>query len=194
MNVLKAIKNIYRNYLAEWCLPKAKSNHRRVRIMKRMGVKIYGPIAVRKGLEIRGAGQLVISKGVSLGPGVLLDARKGLEIGESAVIAYQAIIWSLNHDYNDIHFVTKGAKTIIGKYAWVCSRSIILPGITVGEYAVVASGAIVTKDVPPYAIVAGVPAKIIKFRFDETIIRKLNESRYWEESVDKAKSILSSIG
>ena len=164
MSILRALKNVYREHLAEWCLPKAKSNRRRVRIMKRMGVKIEGPIAVRKGLEIRGAGQLVIKKGVSLGPGVLLDAQKGLEIGESAVIAYQAIIWSLNHDYNDIHFVTKGAKTTIGKYAWVCSRSIILPGITVGDYAVVASGAIVTKDVPPYAIVAGIPAKVVGYR------------------------------
>ena len=53
---------------------------------------------------------------------------------------------------------------MIGKYAWVCSRSIILPGITVGEYAVVASGAIVTKDVPPYAIVAGIPAKVVGYR------------------------------
>lgn len=164
MKILKVLKKMYREYLAEWSLPKAKSNFHRVRIMKRMGVTINGPIAVRKGLEIRGANQLVINKGVSLGPGVLLDARNGIEIGESAVIAYQSIIWSLNHDYNDIHFVTKGAKTTIGKYAWVCSRSIILPGITIGEYAVVASGAIVTKDVPPYAIVAGIPAKIIGFR------------------------------
>lgn len=164
MNILKVIKNLYCEHLAEWRLPKAKSNRRRIRIMKRMGVTIKGPIAVRKGLEIRGAGQLIIEKGVSLGPGVLLDARKGLEIGESAVIAYQAIIWSLNHDYNDIHFVTKGAKTTIGKYAWVCSRSIILPGITVGDYAVVASGAIVTKDVPPFAIVAGIPAKVVGYR------------------------------
>lgn len=165
MNILAVIRNIYRDYLAEWRLPYTKTNRGRVRIMKRMGVTINGPIAVRKGLEIRGGGgQLVINQGVSIGPGVLLDARKGLVIGESAVIAYQAIIWSLNHDYNDIHFVTKGAKTTIGKYAWVCSRSIILPGVTVGEYAVVASGAIVTKDVPPYAIVAGIPAKIVGYR------------------------------
>lgn len=164
MKFLRILKNKYRRYLAESCLPIAKTNSHRIRLMKRMGVTIEGPVAVRSGLEIRGSERLVIKKGVSLGPGILLDARKGLEIGENAVIAYQAIIWSLNHDYNDIHFVTKGAKTTIGKYAWVCSRSIILPGINVGEYAVVASGAIVTKDVPPYAIVAGIPAKVVGWR------------------------------
>ena len=103
----------------------------------------------------------MIHRGVSIGPGVLLDARKGLEIGENTVIAYQAIIWTLNHDYNDIHFGSKGAKVKIGSYAWICSRSIILPGVTIGEGAVVASGAVVTKDVPPYKIVGGVPAKVI---------------------------------
>lgn len=84
--------------------------------------------------------------------------------------------------------------TTIGHDVWIAANAIIKQGIKIGDGAVVGAGAFVNKDVPPYAIVAGVPAKIIKFRFDETIIRKLNESRYWEESVDKAKSILSSIG
>ncbi len=62
---------------------------------------------------------------------------------------------------NDINFCGKGAPVEIGEYAWICSRSIILPGIKIGKGAVVASGSIVTKDVPPYAIVGGIPAKII---------------------------------
>ena len=94
-------------------------------------------------------------------PKCLLDARKGLIIRKNAVIAYEAVIWSLNHDYNDKYFCGKGALTEIGEYAWICSRSIILPGVKVGEGAVVASGAVVTKDVPPYTIVGGVPAKVI---------------------------------
>ena len=73
----------------------------------------------------------------------------------------EAIIWTLNHDYNDIHFCGKGASTEIGTYAWICSRSIILPGIKIGEGAIVASGAVVTKDVPTFTIVGGIPAKVI---------------------------------
>lgn len=94
----------------------------------------------------------------------MLDARRGLRIRRNAVIAYEAIIWSLNHDYNDIYFKRKGSPTEIGEYAWICSRSIILPGINIGKGAIVASGAVVTKDVPDFAIVGGVPAKVIGYR------------------------------
>ncbi len=118
-------------------------------------VKFIGSFSIRnhKGLTLK--------DGVCIGPGSLLDARKGLTIEENAVIAYQAIIWTFNHDYNDINFCGKGAPVTIGAYSWICSRSIILPGVTIGEGCVVASGAIVTKDVPPYSIVAGIPAKVI---------------------------------
>lgn len=163
--MISKIRNYLLKFWEEYRLPKALFNRTRVAIMKKMGVKVMGPIHVRKGLQIRMGGEkCVIGKGVSFGPKVLLDARSGLEIGDNAVIAYEAIIWTLNHDYNDIHFKSKGSKVVIGSYSWICSRSIVLPGVTIGEYAVVASGAIVTKNVPPYAIVAGVPAKIIGYR------------------------------
>lgn len=113
---------------------------------------------------VRNPNGLVIEDGVNIGPKCLLDARRGLTIRSNAVVAYEAIIWTLNHDYNDIHFKGKGAPTEIGEYAWICSRSIILPGLKIGKGAIVASGAIVTKDVPDYAIVGGVPAKILGYR------------------------------
>ena len=56
-----------------------------------------------------------------------------------------------------------------------------MEGVTIGDGAVVAAGAIVTKDVPPYAIVGGVPAKVIKYRFDEETIKKLLELKWWEK-------------
>ena len=117
-----------------------------------------------QGFHIRNPKGIAVNDGVSIGPRVLLDGRKGLIIGKNVVIAYEAIIWTLNHDYNDIYFAGKGSSVTIGDYAWICCRSIILPGITIGEGAVVASGAIVTKDVPPYTIVGGTPAKIIGYR------------------------------
>ena len=116
------------------------------------------------GFSVRSPQKLVIEDGVSIGPKVLLDARCGLTIRRNAVIAYEAIIWTLNHDYNDIHFCGKGAPVEIGSYAWICSRAIILPGVKIGEGAIVASGAIVTKDVEPWTVVAGIPAKVIGYR------------------------------
>lgn len=140
------------------------SKHVRQWYLSFIGMKMDGPVRFYPGFHIRAAKKIHIGSGVSIGPRVLLDGRMGLEIGDSAVIAYDAVIWSLNHDYNDVDFAGKGAPVKIGPYAWICSRSVILPGITVGEGAVVATGAVVTKDVPPYAIVGGVPAKVIGHR------------------------------
>lgn len=130
-------------------------------MLKRLGMTFLGNARIYTGFHIRNPKGIIIEDGVSIGPKVLLDGRKGLTIKKSAVIGYGAIIWTLNHDYNDIHFCGKGAPVTIGPYAWVCSNSIILPGISIGEGAVVASGAIVTHDVPPYTIVGGIPAKVI---------------------------------
>lgn len=137
------------------------SKRLRVWGLKILGLKASSNVRFYQGFHIRSPKKIIIGEGCSIGPKVLLDGRKGLTIGKNVTIAYEAIIWTLNHDYNDVHFCGKGAPVTIHDYAWICSRSIILPGITIGEGAVVASGAIVTKDVPPYAVVAGVPAKVI---------------------------------
>jgi maltose O-acetyltransferase len=101
----------------------------------------------------------------------------GLKIGKNAVLGYECIIWTLNHDYNDIYFCGKGAPVEIGANSWICSRSIIMPGIKIGEGAVVASGAVVTHDVAPYTIVGGVPAKVIG-------TRQMNDYKYGYKSKD----------
>lgn len=134
--------------------------------IRRLGLKFFGlkmskNVRVYQGFHIRSPKGISIGEGSSIGPKVLLDGRSGLTIGKNVTVAYEAIIWTLNHDYNDIHFCGKGAPVVVNDYAWICSRSIILPGITIGEGAVVASGAIVTKNVPPYAVVAGIPARVI---------------------------------
>lgn len=129
--------------------------------LRRYGMTFEGDARIYAGFHIRNPRGIVVGDGVSIGPHVLLDGRMGLKIQAGAVIGYGAIIWTLNHDYNDIEFKGKGAPVTIGRHAWICSNSIILPGITIGEGAVVASGAVVTHDVPPYTIVGGIPARKI---------------------------------
>lgn len=84
--------------------------------------------------------------------------------------------------------VTKG-DVIIGSDVWLCRNCTIMSGIKIGHGAIVASGAIVTKDVPPYAIVAGNPAKIIKYRFDQETIDKLLKSEWWKWPEDEIRKI-----
>ena len=64
-----------------------------------------------------------------------------------------------------------------------------MEGLTIGDGAVIGAGAVVTKDVPPYAVVGGIPAKVIKYRFDEDVIKELLEIKWWDLPEDKIKQI-----
>lgn len=77
-----------------------------------------------------------------------------------------------------------GRNMIIGNDVWVGDDVVFKGGITIGDGAIIAMGACVTKDVPPYAIVGGVPAKIIKYRFSEEQIKKLLKIKWWNNSED----------
>lgn len=72
-------------------------------------------------------------------------------------------------------------SVVIGNDVWIASNVTLLEGINIGDGAIIAAGAVVTKDVPPYAIVGGVPAKVIRYRFNEDIISYLLDLKWWEK-------------
>ena len=78
----------------------------------------------------------------------------------------------------------------IGNDVWIGYRAIIPTNVTIGDGAVIAAGAVVVKDVPPYAIVGGVPARVIRYRFSQEIIDRLLELRYWEKNDEEIKANL----
>ena len=95
----------------------------------------------------------------------LLDGRGGkIIIGDNVDIAREVNIWTLEHDPDDDYHRTKGGDVVIDDFVWIASRVTILPGVHIGKGAVIASGAVVTKDIPEMAIVGGIPAKVIGLR------------------------------
>ena len=78
------------------------------------------------------------------------------------------------------HELKAPGRVFIGHDVWVGRSAIVLPGVTVGHGAVIGAGSVVTKDVPPYAIVAGNPAKLIRFRFDQDTVGKLMLIQWWD--------------
>lgn len=77
----------------------------------------------------------------------------------------------------------------IGSDVWIGTKASILDGVTIGHGACVAAGAVVTKDVPAYAVVGGIPAKIIKYRFDSETIKTLLQTGWWEKSAEQVHAM-----
>lgn len=82
---------------------------------------------------------------------------------------------------------------IIGNDVWIGYEAVIMSGVTIGDGAIIAARAVVTKDVPPYTIVGGVPAKLIRKRFSEETIARLSEIRWWDWPYDRIKKNLPAI-
>lgn len=103
-------------------------------------------------------------KGVFLNHSAILSASGGIEFEDGVMVAPGVRIATINHDMNNRHTIYTYGKVTIKKNAWLSMNVTICPGVTVGKYAVVAAGAVVTKDVPDYAVVGGVPAKVIRMQ------------------------------
>ncbi|MCD8305404.1 MAG: hypothetical protein LUC49_01905 [Prevotella sp.] len=113
MNIRRNIRGYVtglRELLASTIIPGLPSRRLRNWGMRRMGVRMSKNVRFYPGFSVRNPALLTIEDGVSIGPHVLLDARKGLVIRRNAVIAYEAVIWTLHHDYNDIAFCGRGGR------------------------------------------------------------------------------------
>ena len=117
-------------------------------------------------------GNIHVGRYVGVANKVLLDGRGGIEVGDYTMIGVESIVLTATHRHDrlDIPMCEQGmvhASVMIGQDVWIGMRALILPGVTIEDQAIVAAGAVVTKDVPCRAIVGGVPARIIRMRGQE---------------------------
>lgn len=114
---------------------------------------------------------LKVGNNSNIGPYSYIGCSGYIEIGDNVMISPRVSIYAENHvfDRTDITMKEQGVKVQFVKIeddCWIAANSIILAGVTVGKGSVIAAGSVVTKDIPPYSIVAGVPAKVIGSRKD----------------------------
>jgi virginiamycin A acetyltransferase len=137
------------------------------------------------------------------GPGTeFYSIHHPIVIGNFCSIARGTAIQEHNHDADcittyfvkyrifeekyGIDAISKGPVNI-GNDVWIGTQSTILTGVTIGDGAIIAANSVVSKDVPPYAIVGGTPAKVLKYRFSEEIIEKLLDIKWWNWDLEKIK-------
>ncbi|KFF18280.1 acyltransferase [Flavobacterium hydatis] len=127
-------------------------------------VKLAPKAVIYWGAEIRAGYNLTIGEGSIMGDNVLLDARNKIIIGKNVNFSSRVCIYTEHHDHRDPYFGGNSDASFrvqIDDRAWIGPNVIILHSVHIGEGAVVAAGSVVTKDVAPFAIVAGIPAKVI---------------------------------
>ncbi len=123
---------------------------------------------IDKYVTIRGGASVQMGEYCTINAYTHIWGHEGVVIGNRVLIASHVSITSLTHDYTraDMRFAPAiGAPITIHDDAWIGAHAVIMPGITIGKGAVVGAGAVVREDVPPFAIVVGVPARIVRYRF-----------------------------
>ena len=143
------------------------SRHIRKLIYKCIGAKIGKKVVIHFRTEIRAPYNLEIGSGCIIGDNAILDARNGLILGRNVNLSSNVSIYTEQHDHSDPYFkcTNRGKKKVtIGDRVWIGSNVIILPGVEIGEGAVCCAGCVVTKDVEPFSVVAGIPAKKVNDR------------------------------
>lgn len=121
-------------------------------------------------------------------------------IGNYCSLSSGVQIGGMEHSYWEMSTSTRisdscisGKGTTLGNDVWIGASSIIRQGITIGDGAVIGANSFVNKDIPPYAIVFGNPAKVYKFRFDMETIKRIEESQYWKYAPREAREIIKNL-
>lgn len=145
-------------------------------LYRMLGADLGCQVVVHYKTEIRNPYQLSIGKGSIIGDNAILDARNNLRIGQNVNLSSNVSIYTEQHDYKDPMFLSTNRKSKaveINDRVWIGSNVIVLPGVRIGEGAVCCAGCVVTKDVEPYDVVAGIPAhkvstrpQSLKYEFD----------------------------
>jgi acetyltransferase-like isoleucine patch superfamily enzyme len=127
-------------------------------------VRLSSGATIYRRCEIWAPSLVSIGARSKIGQDTFLDGRLGITIGEDVAISSEVMVWTLEHDPQNASFNCRGGSVRIGDKVWIGARAILLPGVSVGDGAVIAAAAVVSRDVEPYTVVAGNPARRVSQR------------------------------
>lgn len=134
----------------------------RLWVLRRLCRWSVGPrTVVERGAKVTTRGGVRIGEGCVVNRGVTLDGRGGLVLGDLVNVSAEAMLLTADHDLDSPSFQWRARPVSVGSRTWIATRALVLPGSTVGEGAVVSAGAVVAGEVPPFTVVAGVPARAV---------------------------------
>jgi len=183
--VSKILNRLY-NYLADFFLFLLQlsflfpSHHFRRLLLRLGGAKIGKGSSLHTNCRFFSVRNLIVGEDTIIGYGCFLDGRDKVIIGSHVDIASEVLIYNSQHDVDSEDFHPTHALVEIKDYVFIGPRAIILPGVSIGRGAVVAAGAVVTKNVPDFAIVGGVPAKVIGERKNKNLNYRLGRARLFQ--------------
>ncbi len=125
------------------------------------GMKIGRYSTIHHGAKIRAPWKIEIGRNTIIGDCAILDGRNGLFIGNNVNFSTGVWVWTMQHDMNSPDFSASGGPVKIEDYVWASCRVTILPNVIIGKGAVLAANSVVTKDVLPFIVAGGIPAKKI---------------------------------
>lgn len=142
---------------------------RSFRIHGKPTIRLGDRVAIRDSVQIGGHGILEIGDHTAINDQVIIAATERVRIGRDVMVAPRAYILDVDHRFEQESIPISRQGYIsrpvdIGNDVWICTGAIITKGVTVGDGAIIGANAVVTRDVPPYAIVAGSPARVIRMR------------------------------
>ena len=179
--LLGFLKNLFNPSVSLFALIDLHSHvSRKARI--HLGAKVFESTVGRFSYLTRGSSLIFseIGKFCSIGHGAIVGLANHTTDKLSVSPLFTEKKNATGHSWAHESIVHPYEKVFLGNDVWVGSRAMILGGVNIGDGAVIGAGAIVTKDVPPYAVVAGIPAKVIRFRFDEETVKDLLEIKWWD--------------